>query len=181
MNRPELYQKTINLLVEAYFSDKLRHGDCSACAVGNILKEYIERIDISPYSWAKLFLTTGWRNGPTTQYISGVDKDEVVVATIYPSPRMGVYQIDEVYEDEDGKDMVRLEKMKALDAIKMSGYTVAELARVEKEFETASKDGDWMFNGLMAVVDVLDEIHEAGDEITITSKSKFHGKVPVMV
>lgn len=37
MKRPELYQKTVDILVKAYFDDTLQHGNCYACAVGNII------------------------------------------------------------------------------------------------------------------------------------------------
>jgi hypothetical protein len=37
MNRPELYKKTVDILFDAYFNDTLRHNNCMACAVGNIV------------------------------------------------------------------------------------------------------------------------------------------------
>ena len=37
MIKPELYHKTVGILFDAYFNDTLRHGDCQACAVGNII------------------------------------------------------------------------------------------------------------------------------------------------
>lgn len=48
-----------------------------------------------------------------------------------------------------------------------TGYSVNELAKIEYAFETAPRNCDyedhlndeWMFNGLMAVVDVLADIH----------------------
>lgn len=37
MKNPELYHKAVDILVAAYFNDTLRHFDCQACAVGNII------------------------------------------------------------------------------------------------------------------------------------------------
>lgn len=37
MNRPELYQKSVNTLLDAYNNHELTHGDCERCAVGNLL------------------------------------------------------------------------------------------------------------------------------------------------
>jgi len=37
MNRPQLFERSVDVLVEAYFNDTLRHGDDCACAVGNLV------------------------------------------------------------------------------------------------------------------------------------------------
>jgi hypothetical protein len=37
MIKEPLYHKTIGILVDAYFDDTLQHGNCSACAVGNLV------------------------------------------------------------------------------------------------------------------------------------------------
>jgi hypothetical protein len=53
--------------------------------------------------------------------------------------------------------------------IDSTGYSVKDLAKIEFAFETAQKgntEDDWMFNGLMAVIDVLAEIHNI-DLITV--------------
>lgn len=52
--------------------------------------------------------------------------------------------------------------------IDSTGYPLKSLMRIEYAFETARKgkcSDDWMFNGLMAVVDVLAEIH--GVDLTV--------------
>ena len=48
MNRPEVYERSINILLDAYNNGTLTHGRCSACAVGNLLNG-IER-------WRHLFM-----------------------------------------------------------------------------------------------------------------------------
>ncbi len=52
-------------------------------------------------------------------------------------------------------------------------YTKDELQQIEWAFETAPKEGDWEFNGLMAVVDVLMVIHECDQPTVDAAKQKF--------
>lgn len=59
-----------------------------------------------------------------------------------------------------------------------SGYSIEELMDIEWAFETAPSLGDWEFNGLMAVVDVLEKIHECGLETTNTTKKRFVKSIP---
>jgi hypothetical protein len=54
-----------------------------------------------------------------------------------------------------------------------TGYTVKELSVIERAFECSSfgeNDDEWMFNGLMNVVDVLAEIH--GIDLTEKEEAK---------
>ena len=73
----------------------------------------------------------------------------------------------------------RLQIKRHIDA---SGYSWRELAKIEAAFESMAEydDGDndinidqSMFNGLMAVVDVLAEIHEISLETTNETKKLF--------
>jgi len=58
--------------------------------------------------------------------------------------------------------------------IESSGYKLHEFALIENAFEKGYKGNDKMFNGLMSVVDCLDEIHKNKDVlITQNSKSLF--------
>lgn len=138
MKNKELFEKTVNILVNAYQKNTLQHGQCSACAVGNIVAHnmgyvFYEIFPVwvkgSPY-WADVFITA----------LGG--------QTIYP----------EKYIDESKKQ------------IDSTGYTWQELAKIEYAFEMSSKgnnNDDWMFNGLLAVYDVLCKIHEVSkDEVT---------------
>ena len=150
MKRPELYHKTVDILVDAYFADTLEHGNCYACAVGNIIAANCN-IQYDPYYMARGKLI--WKSGRSFW-------DDV----FYTSQSTQSFRIDE-YEGN------------AKYQIDSTGYTVYELAKIEYAFETADKgksEDEWMFNGLMAVVDVLDEIHENTDEeITLKVKSEF--------
>jgi hypothetical protein len=57
MKRQELYNNTVDILVQAYFNDTLAHCDCSACAVGNMIAgncgyelKYVTE-DVSGFIW----------------------------------------------------------------------------------------------------------------------------------
>src|SRR5689334_8450222 len=133
------FNHTVNVLVKAYFKGELKHGNCQACAVGNICNDagaprfYIADFDNMPTfccgSWKAVFVTTS-----------------------------------EGRQIKSPKHHSDSEWLKAgHEVIAMTGYSVKELAKVEYAFETAPKgqsEDEWMFNGLMAVVDVLAEIHQ---------------------
>lgn len=139
------FNHTINVLIKAYFNGTLRHGKCAYCAVGTIV------------------------------HASGAP----------PSPNGVIHKYDcscwkwLFYTDPDTRTQIfdytknRIHKQIALDTIKPTGYQVDELARIEFAFETAP-EGDnadeYMFNGLMAVVDVLAEIH--GIDLTAREETK---------
>lgn len=64
----------------------------------------------------------------------------------------------------------------AIKQIESTGYTGMELSMIERAFERAScgeSDDEWMFNGLMAVVNVLAEIHQVSLEQKEEAKLLF--------
>lgn len=144
MKRPELYHCTVSILEQAYLNDVLEHGNCYACVAGNI---------IAHYNNYKLVKVINHHSGNVLVW----NKDVVpywfqVCGGADPSPN-------------------------ALDQIKCTGYSAEEIKIIENAFECAdygsSKD-EWMFNGLCAVIDALDVIHENPDAtLTEYSKKKF--------
>lgn len=134
MLKPELYQKTVDILVKAYFEDTLEHGNCEACAVGNIVNYGKPKKTLE---WSNVFCTSSHIQIVEPRNYEGTAKDE----------------------------------------IDSTGYTWQELSQIEYAFETAPRgnsDDKWMFNGLMAVIDVLDKIHENTDnQVTATTKQRF--------
>lgn len=137
------FNHTVDVLVKAYFKGELEHGDCAKCAVGNIIHE-----------------ATGLEVGDPEADINGtcgVWKSLFVTIqgkqTFYPS------ELSEFKEE-------------AIDAVCKTGYTIKELASIEFAFETAwgNSMDELMFNGLMAVVDVLAEIH--GIDLTAKEQAK---------
>lgn len=139
MKNKELYERTVNILVDAYFNDTLRHGNCFYCAVGNIVRANgVQECDTA--SWGLLFFTD-----------------------------------NESRHQEIDVDMLSDEFV--MSSIRATGYEWKELAVIENVFELAPKgnnDDEYMFNGLMAVIEQLDIIHENTDtEVTNISKQRF--------
>jgi len=151
------FENSVDVLLKAYLNDTLEHGNCYACAVGNLVANGLNRTLIkdwqekrykwqgtnfhcdypSKQGWAKVFCTIGT---PIyyTQYLR-------------PDSYRGI----------------------AKEQIDSTGYTWRQLAKVEKAFESAkygANEDDYMFNGLMAVIDVLAEIH--GIDLTVRESAK---------
>lgn len=189
MNRPELYQKTVDLLLDAYNSGKLEHGDCKACAVGNICG--------GNDNWARLFMTSSG-----TQHVSKLDKIKVYksgIGTIeIPNEQAEEYsEKGFVYGDSgyDGDDVDGFsvsprnfvaKKMEAVKLIESTGYTMEELMKIEFAFEISidnteegrnhyiyedNKKGQ--FIGLTAVLNVLAEIHAAPETEKTSNQEKL--------
>lgn len=151
------FNHTVNVLVRAYIDGTLLHNDCAACAVGNIISDSIgARVEKDP------FFGGSWIRGGTEITIGWPE--------VFCSSRAGTGQ-----EINPNKYVGQIRRQ-----IDASGYAWQELAKIEKAFESAQKpldidsraveddNDEWMFNGLMAVVDVLADIHN----IDLTSKEE---------
>lgn len=163
MIKPELYKRTTDILYRAYFNDELQNSICSACAVGNIIAANMgfklikgdvindrDRV-ITYFDW----LDTKGR------VIDGMHVNWNIYSKVYAS--------DEPVLSEEWRE--------GLELIKSTGYSVGELTEIELAFENADAgdcEEDRKFNGLMAVIDVLDIIHENADpQVTEEAKTKF--------
>lgn len=156
MKNEALYHKTVGILVDAYFADTLVHNNCFACAVGNLIcanmgYSYVacQDMPIKKIVWSindGIYFNTLNLNGSWYDFINGWENKE------------------------DGNN-------KALLEIASTGYNRIEVYSIETAFEQAPKgnsDEDWIFNGLMAVVDALDKIHENTDtQVKEESKKRF--------
>ncbi len=159
MIRQDLYNKTINVITKAYHNDTLEHGTCYGCFVGNLVAagcgyEY-ERCEVSE----KLL----FENGQIAQW------DEVFCTRGFECTRTGRVSLQQItYEN---KYHTIDEARKQIDS---TGYTWQELAQIEFAFETADKGEskeDYMFNGLIAGIEVLDKIHQVKE--SKSQKFKF--------
>jgi hypothetical protein len=137
MKNEALYNKTVDILVQAYFEDSLSHMLCQACAVGNIIAYHTNQRDKSgklfckDYSWSGLVRGHWIMDTPNEEKIADIQ-------------------------------------------VKSTGYTAQQLLQIETAFEKCNGVGDRMFNGLMAVIEVLDQIHENTDtQITTSAKERF--------
>lgn len=147
MKNKSLYDKTVDILYQAYFNDTLKHLSCTACAVGNICGGNLE--------WRFLFVT---------EFGTQRNVIDVHYLTTSVAPFNSQLEVDKA-------------RKRAFDLIESTGYTPYELAKVEYAFESADKGKsgeDWMFNGLVAVLDVLKEIHEVKDDVEVRTKFKKH-------
>lgn len=156
------FNHSVNVLVKGYLDDTLKHGNCYACAVGNLI------CDSMGFEWEKTLnrgiYSVMWKNQvyPTSNMIIlGVLTRILGWAAVF-STSLQVQIIE-----------MNNYKGKAKEQIDSTGYTVEELARIEYAFETASKKGDYMYNGLMAVVDVLADIHNVDLSSKEVSKELF--------
>lgn len=141
------FESTVDILVKAYLNDTLRHGECCACAVGNIIASNIGcvlQLDSEGYfMWIRNMneINTVWDN------------------VFYTTP-----DGNQIFD----KSQLGIREKKQIEA---SGYSLDELMRIEKAFESLNFDRDsdqWnsdnhMYEGLMAVVDVLADIHGIDD------------------
>lgn len=148
MNRPDLYNKTVDILYKAYFDDTLEHSNCAACAVGNIIAARNNYKVMKGYTcWRgqnDLLVSTSWDN----VFFTGYGK-QVMYRALY-------------------KDDARRE-------IDSTGYELDELAKIEFAFESCEwlcSPDEYMFNGLVAVLDALAQIHEVTDQDLISNNSK---------
>jgi hypothetical protein len=143
MIKEPLYHKTIGILVDAYFDDTLQHGNCSACAVGNLVAaaKGCTPNELRPH-WQSIHFVMETTNGYFFK-----------TKSLFTNPEIGLNQL------------------------RSTGYTEFETAEIEWAFETAPKgnsEDEWMFNGLMAVIDCLDKIHQVNDvNVSEASKKRF--------
>jgi hypothetical protein len=158
------FNHTINILVKAYLNETLEHGVCSACAVGNIIADSIGAKSVRG--------GTNWKRGGT----------EIIPVwgQVFQSSAPGCQRVSaDAYTGWTKKQ------------IDTTGYTWQELARIEYAFELHNcgidmeEDPEYqdeyemdiinqaMFNGLMAVVDVLADIHGIDLQAKETAKALF--------
>jgi len=149
------FEHSVDILVKAYMNDTLAHGYCPACAVGNLCAAAKNFYVIRSEGICSKFEWTSKRSGGV--FIPSWDDVFITingVQRITPSAYFGI----------------------AKEEIDATGYSWQELARIEWAFESADRDyseDEWMFNGLMAVVDVLAEIHGVSLEAKETAVGRF--------
>jgi hypothetical protein len=154
MNRPELYQKTTDILVAAFFNDTLQHGNQCGCAVGNLVAANMNiPLKINGEGNVRPVWMQDGNDDPvynTNPLNNGIWFTEI--CSYEPDPEsIGVAQINS------------------------TGYSISEVREIERAFESCEYSGDeneWMFNGLMSVIDALDLIHCNTDTTASESTKK---------
>lgn len=147
MKNESLYHKTVDILYDAYFNDTLEHGDYCSCAFGNI---------VAANCGIKL-TRDGIRNmvdyGNSEWFFCLTTSGSGKVFENLKWNKEGISQITE------------------------TGYTLFDCAMIEQAFEMADigeDDDDWVFNGLVAVLNVLKQIHEVENNDTDLGRFKKH-------
>lgn len=131
MDNTEKFNETVGILVKAYLNDTLEHGNCHACAVGNIIAAHCG------YKYVKIknrFCSVRWKDNPKQRWYH---------------EDIGVYESDQTTA---------------------TGYSKKDIFNIEAAFECTRFNRNSMFTGLMAVVDVLAEIH--GIDLTQKQSAK---------
>lgn len=150
MKNEKLYTRTVDILVQAYLNDTLRHGNCYACAVGNIIAA-----------------NKGYTYVPATDQKSQKITWNVTGGTYYNEAKYGSW-FDIIHGCGSGE--------KGVSEISSTGYSINEIRKIERAFERAEEgesSDEYMFNGLMAVLNVLEEIHEVDATVTTAQKNRF--------
>jgi hypothetical protein len=159
MKNPELYHKTISILVKSYLENTLVHGNCQACAVGNLIAGNLN------YKYSK----------PIDEDLDQIKWDHC------DSHRKEIFWYG-VLGTAGGRSFLNLENYEGIakSQIDITGYSPQELLLIENRFEstykyfpTDSERENMMYNGLMAVVEALGEIHEVSKELTEETKLMF--------
>jgi hypothetical protein len=145
MKNKELFDKTVKILVNAYLNNSLEPGNCHACAVGNIIAANM-----------------GIKYNKDLQWIGR----QVAWSRVFVTFSFRIAQVKRpwAYTGE------------ALEQINSTGYSWEDLARLEYAFERAPRSKareEQMFNGLMAVAEVLGEIHEMDEKTKEVTKELF--------
>jgi len=150
MIKENLFHKTIGILVNAYMNDTLEHTNCYACAVQNIVAGNMG-YKIIPK--------------PNGHYLGDCSQISVVI----PNLR---------YENTLTANLDATVKGNALVELQSTGYSINDLVSIEYAFESIYRNDcidkdDYVFKGLMSVVDCLAKIHEADLTETATAKQLF--------
>lgn len=145
------FENSVNVLVRAYLNDTLEHCNCFACAVGNLV------VAACGYNYDKEFIreqsSVGFKYPLVTKEHSSCKT--MAGGSWYP-----------LYDGNSNADSGM--------EIASTGYTVEQLRQIENAFEDhAYGPGDNNFSGLMAVVDVLADIHGVDLSTKESAKAMF--------
>lgn len=80
MNRPELFNKTISILVKAYFGGTLEAGDCGRCAVGNLVSA--QTGEVAPHNWFRHIGRGAGPDGEDRRELAGSKQLDAIGYTI---------------------------------------------------------------------------------------------------
>lgn len=148
MKNQELFNKTIAVLVKAYFSGTLAHGDCACCAVGNLVcAGYGDELPKYPYGDSDLHKYRDWG-----------------------------YLLSGRKADNAGLENIRVTSYTSIELLKIENAFESGANNIhwqEYDNHTDKEIQESQYNGLMRVVDTLMQIHECTVEETELAKLQF--------
>jgi len=154
MKNQQLFDKSVSILVNSYHKGTLQHGNACGCGIGNLIAGNLQ-IPIIENSRFNI-----WRND-SRKYIWASGEPEWIYVHV-----IGIMKTP---SEENGYQ-------RGLIQIAATGYTPEESCSLEFAFERGCRgradiDG---FNGLMAMVDRLTQIHDGGNRDTHEAKNRFN-------
>ena len=163
MKNPELFNHTVSILVKAYQNDTLVHGNCYACAVGNLVAAnmgigFVRDMKNDTLSWNDRENCYAFSSKPVNNWFKAIYHGKVIKTNL----------TEEVIKE-----------------IESTGYTLEEIAKIEWAFENTIiedyqeidfESDDYMYMGLMSVIDCLMLIHEA-DVVEVNNAKELFVKV----
>jgi hypothetical protein len=144
MNQQEHFNRSVAVLVKAFFEGELEAARCAACACGNLVAA-ANGYKIENYDW------------------HDADGSRLLPMAWYDVNRFTAEQLDARYTTEEG-----------FRQIASTGYTPEQFCAIEAAFmDNVGCEGTENFNGLMAVVDVLADIHSIDLATATAAKGLF--------
>lgn len=153
MKNQELFNKTISILVKAYQNNTLEHTNCYACAVQNIVAGNMDVNLISK---------------PDAHELANLDHISIVW------PNIDYYETITANLDRERNDCNPF----LIEQLDSTGYTLEQLKDIESAFEGVYEynhpnTDEWVFAGLLNVVDELMIIHQANEIEVKQAKELF--------
>jgi hypothetical protein len=180
MKNPELFHRTVGILVKSYLNDTLIHSDCAGCAVGNLIA-HTNGFKVDNFNGTSWFMKDDMYYDSKEWFACfGTSKEEKIKKQI-SKKLFGLIKT----EKEAGKYFLctthfypKKATKRVKEWIKNTGYSLIELAKIEHAFEFNDMAGDFstserIFNSLMGVIDILSEIHEATETEAKQAKELF--------
>jgi hypothetical protein len=178
MNRPELFVKSVDTLVDAYEKGNLKHLSACNCAVGNLIAyntgtyNFHNKTGGQGQDWVALV------DAIRERVLLNVTKNDVEDHKNFVSPENGpsYFHLDIAYTQ-----------------MYLTGYTPNEVERIEAAFEKndvreeykigytkrkSAREED-AIDGLLKAVEVLGEIHDIPEETVHCMKEKIQNKTYV--
>ncbi len=162
MKNQELFDRTISILVKAYFNDTLQHQYCACCAVGNLVAANMGYSVQKKSNVFSGYITPCWTECTFNGNLKTTDINELSTAAQIQINATG-YTPYEIHIIE-----------KAFESVIMN-----EDRKVLMAYKLNNMDEKWQVNGLMAVCDALMQIHEATPTEIQQAKSLFTKELAV--